>query len=159
LKTLHKAAFLGTVLALTISGAATAAEPTHGKKTKEITEIVGYNVTETQTFEGPKARLFKRMDKNSDSALSFKEYQNYATVDNEYEIFSLMDTNNNKSVTIEEFINARPTKGSTQFSSEMFGKVSGTNLKTRKLPEVKSYYEPIEPKIVEIKPIEPDASK
>lgn len=147
---------LSSALLITLAIPAFASE---GKKTKEIKTLVGYNVTETTTYEGPKARLYEKIDANKDGTVTFKEYRNFSNVDNEYAIFSMMDTDRSKTISIEEFVNAQTTKGQTQFESELHGKniVKGTNLKTRSLPKVKTYYEAVEPEIVEIKDIEPAA--
>lgn len=147
---------LGTALLVVIALPAFAQD---GKKTKEITEVVGYNVTETTTYEGPRANFYKKMDRDGSGGVDFKEYQRVASVDNEYAMFMRLDRNGDKSISVEEFVNADVTKGNTNIASEMFGKVQGTNLKTRKLPEVKSYYLPIEPEIVEIKDIAAPAAE
>lgn len=151
--TIYKA-LLGTALLAVIATPSFAAD---GKKTKEIKEIVGYNFTETQTYEGKQAALFKKIDYNSDGIVSLKEYQNASNADNEYELFTRIDRDGSKGISMEEFVSVNVTKGNTNIESELFGKVSGTNLRTRKLPAAKTYYVPVEPEIVEIKQIEPAA--
>lgn len=158
MKTLHKAALLGTVLAFTITGAATAAEPTQGKKTKEITEIIGYNVTEKIPDNNPRSKSFSKMDKSADGEVTLKEFQNYSNLENGYEVFITMDTDKSKSLSYQEFASYNPTKGNTKVESELHGKapVQGTNLKSRGYTE-KSYFVPTERKIVKEEAIEPAA--
>ncbi len=155
MKTLKIALFSTALLAV----AAAPAFAAEGSKTKEIKELVGYNVTETTTYQGPKADAYRKMDANQDGTVTFKEYRNFSNLDNEYAAFIRMDTDSSKNLSMEEFVNANLNKGNTQFESEMHGKfsVKGTNLKTRALPETKTYYQPVDPTIVEIKDIEPAA--
>lgn len=149
-----KTTLLSTALLAFVAAPAFAAE---GNKTKEIKELVGYNVTEQATYGGPKAEAYAKMDVNGDNTVTFKEYSNYAMLDDEYNAFSRMDKDGNKNLSIDEFVNANLITGETQFESQLFGKtaVKGTNLKTRALPQTKTYYQPVEPTIVEVKDIEP----
>jgi Ca2+-binding EF-hand superfamily protein len=146
-----------SVAAITfVTTPAFAAEQTGGKKTKEITELVGYNVTEETSLEGQKEARFRKMDANADGSVNFKEFQNYSVLDNEYEIFSEIDVNQSKSIDFAEFSSYEQGKGKTEFESELHGKASvkGTNLKSRTLVE-KHYYVPVEPKIVSETDINP----
>ncbi len=129
---------------------------------KEITEIVGYNVTETtvELQEPKKAALYERMDYNKDGTVTFKEYRNFSTVENEYDVFARMDKDGSKNISYEEFVTFNNTKGSTKVESELHGKaqVKGTNLKTRVIStDTKSYYVPVEPEVVNITDVEPAA--
>lgn len=155
MKTL-KTTLLGTALLAVIAAPSFAAEV---KKTKEIKELVGYNVTETKEYIGPYAKAFKKMDKDGNGLVNFKEYQARANVDNEYEMFSLIDKDQSKTITIEELINSNVTKGSTHFKSETADQyaVKGTNIRTRPLVEKRSYYVEVEPEVVEIKNVDPAA--
>ncbi|HPD83055.1 MAG: hypothetical protein R3D88_05030 [Alphaproteobacteria bacterium] len=155
MKTIKTTLFSAALIAVV----ATPAFAADGKKTKEIKELVGYNVTETTTYQGPKAEDYAKMDVNGDNSVTFKEYRNYSNLDNEYDAFIRMDKDGNKNLSLEEFVNANLIKGDTQVESELFGKavVKGTNLKTRALPETKTYFTPVEPTIVEVKDIEPAA--
>ena len=130
------------------------------KKTKEITELVGYDVTEAKSLAGKKEARFAKMDKNADGSVNFKEFRDFAVLDNEYEIFSEIDVDQSKSLTMEEFASYEQGKGRTEFESELHGKASvkGTNLKSRPIVE-KHYYVPVEPTVVDVQPIEPASGK
>lgn len=131
-----------------------------GKKMKEVKELVGYNVTETQIHTGPKAQQYKAMDYNKDGSVSLKEYSGFSNLDNEYAAFIRMDKNKDKLLSYDEYANFNNTgKGNTQFESELHGKapVKGTNLKSRLVEETKTYYVPVEPEIVTIKDVGPAA--
>ena len=149
-------ALLGVAAITFVTTPAFAADQTGGKKTKEITELVGYDVTEATAAAGQRERRFARMDANKDGSVNFKEFQNYSVLDNEYEIFSEIDEDQSKSLTLEEFASYEQGKGKTEFESELFGKVSvkGTNLKSRPVVQ-KQYYVPVEPKIVDEQTINP----
>lgn len=153
--TINKA-LLGTALLAIIVAPAMAAEK---KMTKEIKELVGYNVTETQAYITARENTYKKMDKDGDNRVSFNDYQDFSNEDNEYMHFTTMDTNHDKYVSAAEFVAYNKTKGNTNVDSEMFGQyaVKGTNLKTRPLPETKTYFVPAEREVVEIKEIEPAA--
>lgn len=145
---------LGLVLTTILSAPALAAD---GKK--EVTKLVGYNVTETEGAEiitGPKMGIFKKMDANGDNLLSYKEYSRFAKIEDKYSAYLRMDQDSDKAVTFLEYSGFNNTgKGSTQFESELHGKttVKGTNLKTRIIePTTKTYYKPVEPEIVAIEP-------
>lgn len=154
---IKKQALLGVALATVIALPAHAAE---GKKMKEITSIVGYNVIEQQVITGPKAELYQKIDTNDDGNITFKEYSNFSNLDNEYDAFIRMDKDGNKNISYNEFAIFNNTgKGTTEFESALHGKASvkGTNLKSRILQEPKQYYVPVEPEVVDIKDIEPAA--
>ena len=148
--------FLGTALVAFVATPAFAADNATGKKTKEITEVVGYEVTEKIPENNPKSGIFMKMDTSGDGEVSLKEYQNRSNVENSYEMFLSMDTDKSKTVSYEEFASFNPTKGNTQIESELHGKVAvkGTNLKSRAYTE-KSYFVPVEPKVVKEETIEP----
>lgn len=156
MKTL-KTTLLTTAL---IAVAAVPAMAAEGKKTKEIKELVGYNVTEKTEYQGAKKATFMKVDANNDGFISAKEFRNGSNLDNYYEEFLRMDTSKDKRVTLDEFASFDKTKGNTQVESELHGKmaVKGTNLKTRAMTVEKSYYQPVDPTVVEIKNIEPAAS-
>lgn len=147
---------LGTALVAFVATPAFAADTTTGKKTKEITEVVGYEVTEKIPENNPKSEVFMKMDRDGDGEISLKEYQNRSAVENAYEMFITMDTDKSKTVSYEEFASFNPTKGNTQVESELHGKVAvkGTNIKSRRYTE-KSYFVPVEPKVVKEEAIEP----
>jgi len=153
-----KQALLGTALLAVMVAPAFAAETKKPTK-KEVTEIVGYNVTETKAYTTPKEKIYQKMDKDGDDRVSFKDYQHFSNEDNSYMHFTSMDTDRSGYVSSEEFVAYNKTKGSTNVASEMFGKyeVKGTNLKTKPLPETKSYFVPTEREIVDVKEIEPAA--
>lgn len=132
-----------------------AAEKSGGKKTKEITSVVGYDVTEKTSMDGEKEAKFARMDTNADGSVTFREFQDYAVLDNEYEIFSEIDEDQSKFITLAEFVSYEQGKGKTEVESQLHGKarVKGTNLTSRVYTE-KHYYVPVEPKVVDVKPIE-----
>lgn len=152
MKTL-KTTLLSTALLAVIAVPAIAAE---GKKTKEIKELVGYNVTEKTEYQGAKKATFMKIDRNKDGFVTSKEFMAKSNSENAYEDFLRMDKSGDKKVTLNEFASFSKTKGSTHFESELHGKtaVRGTNLKTRIIEE-KTYYEAVEPTIVEIKDIQP----
>jgi Ca2+-binding EF-hand superfamily protein len=142
-----------------IAVASVPAMATEGKKTKEIKSLVGYNVTEKVEYKPAKKAAFMKVDANSDGIITAKEFRNGSNLENPYEDFLLMDTSGDKQVTIDEFANYNKTKGHTQVESQLHGKVAvrGTNLKSRVITEQKTYYQPVEPTVVEIKNIEPAA--
>jgi hypothetical protein len=126
------------------------------KKAKEVTELVGYDVTEAVVPESiPKDSRFARIDKNMDEHISFNEFQNASQLNNEYAVFSEMDRNNDDKLTYEEFFNYNKTKGKTHIESKLHGKVpvKGTNLVSKAYTE-KNYYVPVEPVVVDVQPIE-----
>lgn len=147
---------LGTALVAFVATPALAADTKKGKKTKEITEVVGYEVTEKIPENNPKSGVFTKMDTSGDGEVSLKEYQNRSTVENSYEMFITMDTDKSKTLSYEEFASYNPTKGNTHVESELHGKtaVKGTNLKSRTYTE-KSYFVPVEPKVIKEETIEP----
>lgn len=155
MKTL-KTTLLSTALLAVVAVPAIAAE---GKKTKEIKELVGYNVTETTEIQTSRKGAFMKIDRNNNGMIDAKEFRNGTNLENPYEDFLRMDRSGDKMVTLDEFASFNKTKGNTHVASELHGKntVRGTNLKTRVIAEQKSYYEPIEPTIVEVKDIEPAA--
>ncbi len=154
MKTL-KTTLLTTALIAVAAVPAIAAE---GKKTKEIKELVGYNVTEKVEYQGAKKATFMRIDSNNDGFVTSKEFMAKSNSENAYEDFLSMDTSRDKRVTIDEYASFSKTKGNTHVESELHGKtaVRGTNLKSRVI-EQKTYYQPVEPTVVEIKNIEPAA--
>lgn len=123
------------------------------KMTKEVTELVGYNVTESVTYEGLQERSFKRIDTNADGMLTAKEIQRGSNDENSYDIFLNMDSNKDNLVNIKEFSSYNKTKGNTQVRSGLeketgaIRSVKGTNIKS-KVIETKQYFEPVERKIV-----------
>ena len=123
---------------------------TEGKKTKEIKELVGYNVTEKVEYNAGKKASFMRVDTNSDGQITVKEFRDGSNLENSYEEFLLMDTSGDKLVTIDEFSSYDKTKGHTHVESQLHGKVAvrGTNLKSRVITEQKTYYQPVEPTVV-----------
>ncbi len=155
MKTLKKT-LLSTALLAVIAVPAIAAE---GKKTKEIKELVGYNVTETTEIRTSRKGAFMKIDRNNDGMISSKEFRNGSNLDDYYSTFLRMDTSGDKMVSLGEFASFSKTKGNTHVASELHGKnvVRGTNLKTRVITEQKSYFEPVEPTVVEVKNVEPAA--
>jgi hypothetical protein len=154
--TLFNKALLSTALLAVIAAPAMATEP---KKTKEIKELVGYNVTETTEIQTARKGAFLKIDRNNDGFISAKELRNGSNLENSYEEFLRMDVSGDKKVNLEEFATFRKTKGNTTISSELHGKVAvkGTNLKSRSYVNTTTRYEPVEPTVVEVKAIEPAA--
>lgn len=149
---------LSTVMAFALVVPAMAAHAADGpKKTKEITELVGYDVTEAKSLAGKREARFVKMDKDASGSVDFKEFRDFAVLDNEYEIFSEIDVDQSKSLTMQEFASYEQGKGTTTVESELHGKVSvkGTNLKSKPYVE-KHYYVPVEPTVVDVQPIEQD---
>lgn len=145
----HKSIFTLALTTAIAAGVALSPALADAKKTKEITKLVGYNVTEEVTIESALSPQFNKIDRDSNGSLSFKEYAAFSTVNNEYDMFLRMDRNGDKSVSLEEFSTFEATKGNTSVDSALHGKsVKGTNLKTRALPSKKTYYMPVEPEIV-----------
>ena len=68
---------------------------------REIKEVVGY--VKTETIYNDRDAEFQRHDTSGDGAINFKEFQNAAVLENEYELFNMNDTNNDDLLTIEEF--------------------------------------------------------
>ncbi len=119
-------------------------------KTKEVTELVGYNVTEKTASENtPSDATFNRIDKDSNQEISLKEFQNASQLENSYAVFINMDTDKNKSLTIDEFFGYNKTKGNTTVPSTLHGKapVKGTNISSRTYKE-NNYFVPVDPVIV-----------
>ncbi|NCO04414.1 MAG: hypothetical protein GW903_09510 [Alphaproteobacteria bacterium] len=123
------------------------------KMTKEVTELVGYNVTESVTYQGLKEHSFNKIDANSDGMLTAKEMQRGTNLENSYDIFLNMDSNKDMMVSIEEFSSYNKTKGNTQMRSTLekengeFRSVKGTNIKSKPVV-TKEYFEAVKPKIV-----------
>lgn len=126
------------------------------KKTKEITELVGYDVKEV-VMPASIARdsRFGKMDTDMDKHISFKEFQNASQLENEYAVFTEIDANGDEKLTYEELYSYNKTKGKTKIESELHGKakVKGTNLVSRVYTE-KNYHLPVDPVVVDVKPIE-----
>lgn len=151
---------LTSAIAITMAVPAMAAEK---KMTKEVTEIVGYNVTEGVQYEGVLTGSFNKIDYNNDGVITAKEMQRRTNLEDSYSIFLNMDRNKDNVVTIEEFSSYNKTKGNTQVRSGLNKElgiseddakraVRGTNIKSRVIT-TKEYYEPIEPQIVKEEPI------
>ena len=68
---------------------------------REVKEVVGYVKTET-TYNDRDAE-FQKIDDSKDGAINFKEFQSYALLENEYELFNMNDTNNDDLLTIDEY--------------------------------------------------------
>lgn len=145
----HSLLTVFTALALTVP--AWTAHATDGHKTKEITEIVGYQVTEGITAPN---ESFLKMDRDSNELVNFKEFQNFYMLDDEYRIFSEIDIDESGEITVAEFANYNWEKGTTHVESKLHGKnqVKGTNLKVKPVEE-QTYFVPVEPTVVDVKPI------
>ncbi len=65
------------------------------------TEVVGY--VKTETVINDRDAEFHKIDTSGDGAINFKEFERYALLDNEYEMFKMNDTNNDDLLTIEEY--------------------------------------------------------
>lgn len=141
-----------TLALVTIAIQPALAEP---KPTKEVTSLVGYNVTESVAYPEGTNRLFKKIDSDGSGEISAKEFQMSSNLENGYEIFLNMDKDKSKSLSLIEFGSYNKTKGNTQVRSQLTDKnrVKGTNLKTKPLV-TKSYYMPVEPKVVKEEPID-----
>ncbi len=68
---------------------------------REVKQVVGYVKTET-TYNDRDAE-FHKIDTSGDSAINFKEFQKFAQLENEYEMFNMNDTNNDDLLTIDEY--------------------------------------------------------
>lgn len=147
-----KTALLSTALIAAMVAPAMAAEK---KMTKEIKELVGYDVTVSQSYDALKLKAFNKIDRDADSYLTARELKNGSNIENSYALFLGMDTNKDKRISIEEYSTYDKTKGNTQVESELHGKaaVKGSNLKSRRVIETKTYFEPTEREVVEIKDI------
>tara|TARA_B100000949_G_scaffold101216_1_gene90267 strand:+ start:447 stop:938 length:492 start_codon:yes stop_codon:yes gene_type:complete len=157
MKKLQKA-LLATVALTLVAPAAFAADQTTPKKTKKVTELVGYDVQEVETQTGAKVDTFAKIDANANGIVDWKEFRDHANLDNEYEIFSRIDVDGNKSITLNEYTSFNKTKGNTAVESELHGKgkreVKGTNLTSRVMK--RQYYVPVDRKVVAVEPIEND---
>ncbi len=78
--------------------AITAAAPSFAR---EVKQVVGY--VETTTTYSDRDAEFQKIDKSGDGAINFNEFQAYALLENEYEMFKTNDTNNDDLLTIEEY--------------------------------------------------------
>ncbi len=100
-------AILGTVL--TVASA-------NNVNAKEVKELVGYNVTTVTPADeivASKPNFFNSADVNRDGLLTLKEFKNKASLDDEYERFITLDTNNDKMLDLQEYIEHAPGKGYT----------------------------------------------
>lgn len=68
---------------------------------REVKEVVGY--VETTTTYSDRDAEFHKIDTSGDGAINFNEFQKYALLDNEYEMFKMNDTNNDDLLTIDEY--------------------------------------------------------
>ena len=68
---------------------------------REVTEVVGY--VETTTTYNDRDAEFRKIDDSQDGAINFKEFQDYALLENEYELFKMNDTNNDDLLTLDEY--------------------------------------------------------
>ncbi len=68
---------------------------------REVTNVVGYVKTET-TYSNRDAE-FMKIDLSGDGAINFKEFQRFAQLENEYEMFNMNDTNNDELLSIDEY--------------------------------------------------------
>ncbi|PZQ44581.1 MAG: hypothetical protein DI551_09830 [Micavibrio aeruginosavorus] len=92
-KIMKKFMLLGVAaLAATVAGQAQA---------REVKQVVGYVKTET-TYSNRDAE-FHKIDTSGDGAINFNEFQKYAVLENEYELFNMNDTNNDDLITIDEY--------------------------------------------------------
>lgn len=71
------------------------------KQTKTVTEVVGY--VQSETVINDRDAEFHKIDTSGDGAINFKEFQKYAVLENEYEMFKMNDSNNDDLLTIEEY--------------------------------------------------------
>lgn len=94
----------------------------HGKKTHEVTEVVGY--VKTETVISTRDAEFAKADKNGDGMLSFKEFADASMFENEYMMFKMNDANNDGVLDIHEFRNF--SKQGPQRVKKSFSR-SGTN--------------------------------
>ena len=68
---------------------------------REVKQVVGY--VETTTTYNDRDAEFRKIDLSGDGAINFKEFQKYALLENEYEMFKTNDTNNDDLLTIDEY--------------------------------------------------------
>lgn len=82
----------------------------NNSKMRTVTELVGYE--ETITIVVPtKDTQFMKLDINGDGEVDFKEFQRGAMLDNEYEIFTKIDVDRNKQLSMDEYRAFEKTKG------------------------------------------------
>ena len=141
-----------TLMTLALSIPAISAE---AAKKKEITEVVGYEVTEAVSPNGKLESAFIKIDDDKSGTITFKEFQKHSMLDDEYAIFSEIDTDQSKEIILAEYTNYSWAKGKTHVESELHGKVpvKGTNIKSRPIYE-RSYFVPVKPTVVDVKPVE-----
>jgi len=87
----------------TIAVAMTILSVTQISQAKEEKTIVGY--IETTTITNERDAMFHKIDTNKDGYIDFKEFQRAALLSNEYSIFVMNDTNNDKFLSIDEYRN------------------------------------------------------
>lgn len=68
---------------------------------REVKKVVGY--VETTKVYNDRDAEFHKIDTSGDGAINFNEFQKYALLDNEYEMFKMNDTNNDDLLTIDEY--------------------------------------------------------
>ncbi len=68
---------------------------------REVKNIVGY--VETTTTYSDRDAEFRKIDTSGDGAINFNEFQRYAILENEYEMFKMNDTNNDDLLTLDEY--------------------------------------------------------
>ena len=95
-KLMLSAAAIGVALTATPAFAAKVAKTTHTE-----TNVVGYVKTET-TYSDRDAE-FMKIDTSGDGAINFKEFQRFAQLENEYEMFNMNDANNDELLSIDEY--------------------------------------------------------
>lgn len=83
-------------IAITFAAPSFAAEKTH-----TVTEVVGY--VQTEQVINDRDAEFRKIDTSGDGAINFKEFQKFAVLENEYEMFNMNDSNNDDLITIEEY--------------------------------------------------------
>lgn len=68
---------------------------------REVIKKVGY--IETTTTYNDRDAEFHKIDTSGDGAINFNEFQKFALLDNEYEMFKMNDTNNDDLLTLDEY--------------------------------------------------------
>lgn len=89
------------------------------KPTREVTELVGYEETVEVTVPAKDA-AFVKLDTNGDGRVEFNEFRNNTMHDEPYGVFAMMDTNQDKWVSIEELRGFSKTKGGGTTSASRF---------------------------------------
>lgn len=135
MKKLLNTTVLTAVITITVASFAQAKETT----TRE--ELIGYKVTTAQ-IPG-KAGAFLKVDANNNGWISWDEFQNAATLDNEYNVFITMDKDGNDMVDVYEYSAFNKTKGETVTKSDGEHRVEVDGHKMPQVTYAETRYVPV----------------